>query len=548
MRLLFIPIVLVSVLTTACGGGGSGGGGDSGGMPTPGGGGGGAGDFGPNQLRFTDITAQAPNTVVVSNALTISGAGTSWAISVSGGEYSVGCGATFTSAAGTIAKGESVCVRHTTSSAYSTRVNTTLTVGGVSDTFSSTTAADGSSLLSTAVMHRGVIGRDGVYAVMNTAISVLDANGNPVYNLDGGNFEILPDGASKPDPELHHDARKLAYPAQVSGQIVLLLDISDSMGPRFTELKTAAKKFVTDAAAAGLPVIVHAFDRDEYVVGSVAGGGDPTALNADIDALALGPSSTYFNQVIAASVADRQGVGFNGISYGHNPPTVPSASVELMVIMSDGRDNSGVGSPSDITTAKDLSYNLVTIPVGDDPDLSGLAAISEFQFKVPTGGTYSDAVTAALTGIQSYYRGLYVVDVAPTVLEGTDKTFTIRLVGNSASTFGVLYHPDASNFSARPVLPAYCCRLRVTPSASLSPLTLPSHGSVTLKAVQLWTSESPPTFDWTLTNADGRLSITPSADSTSARVQSLGGASTGTVDVSEPISGWSNGAVTINVH
>src|SRR6185295_18211537 len=45
----------------------------------------------------------------------------------------------FTTDPGTISDGQTVCVRHSASSANSTTVNTTLTVGGVSDTFTTTT-------------------------------------------------------------------------------------------------------------------------------------------------------------------------------------------------------------------------------------------------------------------------------------------------------------------------------------------------------------------------------------------------------------------------
>jgi uncharacterized delta-60 repeat protein len=61
-------------------------------------------------------------------------------ISIAGGEYSIGCTAIFTSAAGTIQPGQSVCVRHTSSALPLTSVTTTLTIGGQAFAFTSTTA------------------------------------------------------------------------------------------------------------------------------------------------------------------------------------------------------------------------------------------------------------------------------------------------------------------------------------------------------------------------------------------------------------------------
>ena len=64
------------------------------------------------------------------------------AVSVTGGEYSVGCTGTFTSAAGTAVSGDDICVRHTSSPYPGAVTTTTLRVGagtGTSDAFESTT-------------------------------------------------------------------------------------------------------------------------------------------------------------------------------------------------------------------------------------------------------------------------------------------------------------------------------------------------------------------------------------------------------------------------
>lgn len=100
-----------------------------------------AADTTPDAFSFTDMSGVPVSTVETSNAVTISGINTAAPVSVAGGLYSVGCTANFTGAAGTIANGQSVCVRHTSAGAHSTKTTTTLTVGGVSASFSSTTGA-----------------------------------------------------------------------------------------------------------------------------------------------------------------------------------------------------------------------------------------------------------------------------------------------------------------------------------------------------------------------------------------------------------------------
>lgn len=98
-------------------------------------------DTTPDVFVFTDVTGIAPGQVVTSDAITISGINTPTTISVSNGEYSVNLGS-FTNSSGTVNNGDSIRARHTSSASYNTQVNTAITVGGMSDTFSSTTFAD----------------------------------------------------------------------------------------------------------------------------------------------------------------------------------------------------------------------------------------------------------------------------------------------------------------------------------------------------------------------------------------------------------------------
>jgi VWFA-related protein len=98
-------------------------------------------DITPEAFSFSNSTGVDPSAVVTSNAVTVSGIDGPAQVSVVGGEYSIGCGTTFTSAGGSISNGQTICVRHTASAAFSTANQTTLTVGGVSGTFTSTTRA-----------------------------------------------------------------------------------------------------------------------------------------------------------------------------------------------------------------------------------------------------------------------------------------------------------------------------------------------------------------------------------------------------------------------
>ena len=98
-------------------------------------------DTTPDRFTFTDKTNAALSTEYKSNAITVAGINTAASISITGGTYSIN-GGTYTSASGTVSLGNTVKVRKMSAAAYSTTKSTTLTIGGISDTFSVTTLAD----------------------------------------------------------------------------------------------------------------------------------------------------------------------------------------------------------------------------------------------------------------------------------------------------------------------------------------------------------------------------------------------------------------------
>ncbi len=93
-------------------------------------------DTTPDEFNFIyqDVI---PGAVVVSNTVTITGIESPAEITVTGGEYSIGCSARFTSASGFVLPDDEVCVRHTASASNSTLTSTLLMVGGVSSWFNS---------------------------------------------------------------------------------------------------------------------------------------------------------------------------------------------------------------------------------------------------------------------------------------------------------------------------------------------------------------------------------------------------------------------------
>jgi hypothetical protein len=98
-------------------------------------------DTTPDAFSFTDQTAVDVSTEITSAAITVTGIDAAADITVSGGTYSINGGA-FTADAGTVSLGDEVRARHTSSASYVTATNTTVTIGGVSDIFTSTTRVE----------------------------------------------------------------------------------------------------------------------------------------------------------------------------------------------------------------------------------------------------------------------------------------------------------------------------------------------------------------------------------------------------------------------
>ena len=146
-----------------------------------------AADTTPNPFTFIDQTGVPMNTTVTSNAITVSGINAPASISISGGQYSINGGA-YTSAGGTVSNGQTVSVRVTSSAIYSTTTSATLTIGGVSGTFSVTTlATDTTPDPFTFTSQTGVAVST---VVTSNTITVSGVNASVSISISGGQYSI----------------------------------------------------------------------------------------------------------------------------------------------------------------------------------------------------------------------------------------------------------------------------------------------------------------------------------------------------------------------
>lgn len=129
-----IAIIGVVAILAACGGGGSDSdSSNSSSAPSI--------DTTPEAFSFSPLDNQLRSEEVISNSVTITGINSATTIAITNGQYAIG-EAAFTEAAGTITNGQSVKVKLTASENTFTETTATLTVGGVSASFTVKTQPD----------------------------------------------------------------------------------------------------------------------------------------------------------------------------------------------------------------------------------------------------------------------------------------------------------------------------------------------------------------------------------------------------------------------
>lgn len=176
----FIVFGLI-VLLTACGGGGGKG------ATEP--------DTTPNTFTLTAITGAAVNTDVTSAAVTIAGINGAAPISITGGSYSIN-DAAFITTASTVSSGQSVKVKVATSVTTNTPKTATLTIGGVSGTFTVTTVADTTPTDFTFIAVTGAalssVNTSNAITVGSIDIPVAISISGGEYRIDNGAFTNAP--------------------------------------------------------------------------------------------------------------------------------------------------------------------------------------------------------------------------------------------------------------------------------------------------------------------------------------------------------------------
>lgn len=150
----------------------------------------------PDPYDLIDVTNVPLGSLQTSNAVVVNGTTHATAISIVGGDYAINGGA-FTTASGQVNPGDSVVVRHTAATTLTTITTTTLTIGGISADFKSTTTStdavpnafaftDATNVALNTVITSGSITVQGI----NTAVPITVSGG--AYSINNGVFVTTP--------------------------------------------------------------------------------------------------------------------------------------------------------------------------------------------------------------------------------------------------------------------------------------------------------------------------------------------------------------------
>lgn len=144
-------------------------------------------DAQPDAFRLVDQGKVEPRAVVTSASITPTGFAAAASVTITGGEYSIGDGA-FTSAAGQLTPGASIRVRHTAASGFDATTDTVLTIGGVSDTFTSTTRARDDTPFAFAFVDQ--TGVEPMATVTSAPVTITGIDDGAPIGVSGGSYSL----------------------------------------------------------------------------------------------------------------------------------------------------------------------------------------------------------------------------------------------------------------------------------------------------------------------------------------------------------------------
>lgn len=208
-------------------------------------------DIRPNEFKFAKKYAQELNTDIESEEITISGISVDAEISIEDGEYSINNG-TYTSAAGTIADGDTLKVKHLSSSSYLEETETAVKVGEFETKFVSFTKAAvdtipnqfGFEIQNSVATSSLVTSKTQYIRGINTQADIVITNGE--FSLDGGNTWLTSSTVLDNTPVMVRHTSSDINDTKVESTLTIGNDTDGKFITKFISItKKAAPEFTT---------------------------------------------------------------------------------------------------------------------------------------------------------------------------------------------------------------------------------------------------------------------------------------------------------------
>lgn len=251
-----------------------------------------------------------------------------------------------------------------------------------------------------------------VTAPINVFVTVTNGNGAPVGGLTADDFTVLVDGVPVASPTF---ALSPIQDADQQVSVVFAMDYSSSTLPAQAAMEQSVLAFLENMAIGDFASIIKFNESNPQRVAVLAPftmidkASGSTALAAAVTTPYVGFGSPVID---AIDVAIQQ--------FG-SAPMLPAKGPRVVVLVSDGGDNSSLNSGSQVVqlaNAQGISIFSIGVgpelndPVRDRPNITGRQLLQELTFQ--TGGAYYEApddaaIADAYDNISSLLQNEYVL-------------------------------------------------------------------------------------------------------------------------------------------
>ena len=420
------------------------------------------GDTEPDAFAFTDLSNAPVGTLLESDAVYINGISEPTTVTVIGGEYRV-VGDEYTTAGGIIKNGQSLQLRHTSAIDYSATTTTTVTVGGVSAAFSSTTEAKpldtepddfSFAVIDDTALGAGIESETITVSGIGTSVSISVVNGK--YRVNAGDYTDADGSVDAGDVVGVRHISSTANATSTSTELTI-----SNLTRTFTSNTTAAANDNSpDALSFARQTDVPMGELIESAVQSISGIDLPVAISIDYGEYRI-DGGDYTAE--AGSIGNNQSVQIRHTSSTDNEVAISSMlsvgdiSANFTSVTAAAADDTEIatidlGAKVDVARSTIYESNQVTIEgIGADVSVSVAITGGEYRTDFSSDGdaVWTSADGSLRLGDAIQVRHMSAANYSTTIstslsIEGQSFVFTTTTMDEPSDSV-----PEAFTFAAR---------------------------------------------------------------------------------------------------